>query len=815
MTDVLCSVGATVKLTAWAKRFPARGTVGATASPFGFFIASARFARAPVSTTVTSTPSPTALDLPPDLLDIGSTLSDAPPVTIYTGTPRPNEEVFVRVINVTSGWQRVFETNRATVESLTLNLNSWDEATIAFPREHGGDFDFSGAYKFYEVEIYRGTRLLMSGPIINVIMDKDTITCTVVGPLWYTSRRGCGPANGKTNRLTNPGFDAGFAGWEVYEYDGNGGVRGATNVSLDSSVTREPGLAAVATSTVDMDTNDGMIFGLQRFLISGGDTGVVVSFTGHNYVPGSDTNADDEALQLFRMTQASGGTAANLAASIFDEELNTSILETQTSFFSRQPRNFWTKHVVSITVPPGETNYVVARWNGVNGTIRWDRMAMYYREQWEWFNVDQGTIIYELNARLQDAAYGKDTYNLDVIPKFTGVNRDLVTPYSERASGWTYIQQFVSADDGVDMRVLYYPDADANPRLLELINPGGVYYGVVLEMDGNCVDFQYTLSFDQYADAVYVLGDGGDDKDIGVQVSPVIGVLLETTQMPPERVNDIELAAIARQQISTAQRADDIVITTKPLSELEVSGMPSLLDLLRVGDQFRVKIPPRDTEDRMTGAEPRYAELRDDMQVGQLTNLKFQAVQIEYVTDTDQLVIHGSLARKRKVKLDRQVADLRNRTSLLERQSREQKPANRFVTPISNLWNEIGGLQRDVGFLIAGGGGGGASTPIPTFSMPGPIAVSASGRWESRVGNYNIMGGSARLVTAGTSTTIAVVKKNGVTIVTFTLTTGVDRNEQAIAASLLVAETDYITVEVTTAGSNASDLVIELDLVPA
>lgn len=114
-----------------------------------------------------------------------------------------------------------------------------------------------------------------------------------------------------------------------------------------------------------------------------------------------------------------------------------------------------------------------------------------------------------------------------------------------------------------------------------------------------------------------------------------------------------------------------------------------------------------------------------------------------------------------------------------------------------------------------GGTGGGGGIPIPTFSLPGLVVVSASGRWEGRTADYDVVGGVARLTTAGTTDTVVELLLNGTTIVTWTLGSGVDRVEEAITAELLTAETDYLTVEVTTAGTGAAGLVIEVDLVAA
>lgn len=95
------------------------------------------------------------------------------------------------------------------------------------------------------------------------------------------------------------------------------------------------------------------------------------------------------------------------------------------------------------------------------------------------------------------------------------------------------------------------------------------------------------------------------------------------------------------------------------------------------------------------------------------------------------------------------------------------------------------------------------------FTLPGPIIASESPRY------YPPNGGSlvrvfASLGTVGTSTTTVRIKKNGVVIDSFNLTSGVDTASAYLGDVNLAGDSDYITVAVTLAGTGARDLDVQL-----
>lgn len=94
------------------------------------------------------------------------------------------------------------------------------------------------------------------------------------------------------------------------------------------------------------------------------------------------------------------------------------------------------------------------------------------------------------------------------------------------------------------------------------------------------------------------------------------------------------------------------------------------------------------------------------------------------------------------------------------------------------------------------------------FSLPGVVLVSTSPkaylRADSRL--VNIV---CSLGTTGTSTTTVQIKKNGSTIATVTLTSGVGFS-RIRAGETFIADSDAVTVNVSGAGTGAAGLIVQL-----
>ena len=94
-----------------------------------------------------------------------------------------------------------------------------------------------------------------------------------------------------------------------------------------------------------------------------------------------------------------------------------------------------------------------------------------------------------------------------------------------------------------------------------------------------------------------------------------------------------------------------------------------------------------------------------------------------------------------------------------------------------------------------------------TFSQA-TVAVEGSARWSPDK-TVRITQVDATLDTPGSSTTTVVVKKNGSTVVTLSLTSGIYHNT-ALPVDLSLTAFDWLTVETTAAGTGAANLNVQM-----
>lgn len=94
------------------------------------------------------------------------------------------------------------------------------------------------------------------------------------------------------------------------------------------------------------------------------------------------------------------------------------------------------------------------------------------------------------------------------------------------------------------------------------------------------------------------------------------------------------------------------------------------------------------------------------------------------------------------------------------------------------------------------------------FSFSGALSLSASPRYYPHIAT-RLVSVHVSLDTAGTSSTVLTVNKNGSALsTTITLASGVHANSATFYEGL-TADLDYLTMEVTTVGAGAADLVAQ------
>ena len=96
----------------------------------------------------------------------------------------------------------------------------------------------------------------------------------------------------------------------------------------------------------------------------------------------------------------------------------------------------------------------------------------------------------------------------------------------------------------------------------------------------------------------------------------------------------------------------------------------------------------------------------------------------------------------------------------------------------------------------------------PSNFSQATVAVEASPRWSPDK-TVRITQVDATLDTPGSSTTTVVVKKNGSTVVTLSLASGIYHNT-ALPVDLSLTQFDWLTVETTAAGTGAANLNVQM-----
>lgn len=100
----------------------------------------------------------------------------------------------------------------------------------------------------------------------------------------------------------------------------------------------------------------------------------------------------------------------------------------------------------------------------------------------------------------------------------------------------------------------------------------------------------------------------------------------------------------------------------------------------------------------------------------------------------------------------------------------------------------------------------GPPLPCPPFHHSGTLTVSESGEWPTIYGG-NLIRVVATLSTAGSTSTVATVRRTGVALVTITFAAGVVYFDTGAGYAFTAADT--LSVEITTAGTGATDLVVQ------
>jgi hypothetical protein len=383
-------------------------------------------------------------------------------------------------------------------------------------------------------------------------------------------------------------YGSGTEWWRIYEANQAQIQSGAVAAGLWNP--RDPGhwifpgqvftipgitVTEVVVAPPDDGTRWGDVFGWQEFAVQGGERGLTATLVGWCKVPSAQLEGwglGRWGLILQRMPNtwrtsnfwtANGLPNTHGGARAF----YTDAIETSSSRLDEgHPLDGWIRHETSITVPPGATEKLIARVNGVNGRTYWDKLTLTYDSAFEAFDTDQATIVAELAEHAQDPAFDKNDVNISTEAPATGVERTLVALHSEHGNVWDLMTQFTGYRDGLDLGMRYTP----TERILTTHYPrkGQVRRGLHLQGGRNLASFSWTFDGEAAASSVIILGTGdGSDREESASIDATAfadGLILETVQaVGPDTPVDL-LGELAEEALAVAVNPEVLTVTTYP-----------------------------------------------------------------------------------------------------------------------------------------------------------------------------------------------------------------------------------------------------------
>lgn len=320
----------------------------------------------------------------------------------------------------------------------------------------------------------------------------------------------------------------------------------------------------------------GDTIGFQDFVVYGGVRGATLTLTGWIKIPSQylEDWGGGVGLLLARLPQnyrtdnfwsqtgrpnTWGGRRA----------LYTNTIEWQASrLMDGHPLNGWIRHEVSITVPPGRTEVVQARVNGVSGKVYWDQLTLTRDTAFEQHDVDQATIIRNLTTHAQDPTYQKSSVNITTNTPATRVRRDLVALHSEHANVWDLMVELTEMEEGLDIGMRYTPTS----RILTTHFPfrGRTRTNLHLRLGRNISTYDWAFDGEAAASSTIVLGTGsGSDREEAAFVRPTAfanGLILETVTAAGPEVPVDRLQERANELGAVNLNPETISVTTYPHS---------------------------------------------------------------------------------------------------------------------------------------------------------------------------------------------------------------------------------------------------------
>lgn len=505
---------------------------------------------------------------------------------------RPTAGIRRRVLLVHQSGEVITELERAVVSEPTEELGSWESAKFTLPTEDP-KLALVLVKKLAEVQIWRGNRLLVWGPITRPAVSPAGCSFDVKGAAWYFSRRYVGSA-AIVNLLENPDFAVDFTHWrqrmaawfldfEPIPY----GMAGLEPDLAQRTGARSLSLRTFYTDTAHPGAQQASLS--QDVEIEAGPFGATATLTAWVYVPEADFVSygpeKRRGLKVVRMpldyktdnffTRTGGVNGFGGSRAFYTDFLDYEIA----AIGETTPFDTWVKLEAAVDVPPNAHEIITAALEGIEGITIWSKPRLTLTDGLTFSNVDQAEIVAGLVEHAQDPAFGKTDLNIGTTgPSSTGVFRSLFAGYHEHANLWDLIRAYSLLDDGLDLSMSY----SARTRNLQVHYPfrGARRPNLELRSDRNVADWSYVFDGENASSSEIVTGAGTSEtreEAAATETSDYAdGVVLEAVHTAPPETADDDLGAMARALLASELEPEVIDFVTHPLSPL--------IDALELGD---------------------------------------------------------------------------------------------------------------------------------------------------------------------------------------------------------------------------------------
>lgn len=663
----------------------------------------------------------------------------------------------VRIVD-TSG--RLYaELANAVVTNITWQLNNWGSCTFTVPTTDPALGTMTaGPVKIIEREVQvwydpqngNAPQLIFWGPIVRARPTSQGTQFQANGLLWYYSRRYFGPI--LHNQITNGDFESGTSGWTAV---------GAT-MSVDTNIMLA-GTQALKLVSSAQETDQ---YAVQGFVWSAGSQADEIWVSAHAQIVTTEGTAYIGPAYMER----------GLYVEVINNATSTRIEAAWQPIDNSALANEWFRiNAPIVTVPAGTTCTVNVRLYSPGGQINWDQVVARFEESTgadtPTSYADVTTILRNVNDYAQNTAENKSALNIGGPTVALGVVICRQYQFYRQGNIWeTCLSQLVS-EGQCDIDVTW--NSTGTTRTLQCyVKKGSTKPQLALVMGANVADFSIDIDGQATASSVRIIGQGisteptlsppidapavGDYVGYAVDTSANGGVVLETLESAPPDTSIDGVASLANSELTRLKNA--VTVATLTVRENLIGA---LIGQLQTGDVIPVDV------------DYGWAQLSGNMRVASMV--------LDPVAETLAVTLNT------------------------DRPAGPPSQSPHILTDISRAEADILDIQRQIPVPPS------AASEEILYTASGAVTVSQSPAVTPK-SSLTIIGFSATLATAGTSTTTVVLKANGSTVATVNLASGVTYARVPVANVNVTGRLGIYAVGVTAAGTGATDLAGEIEV---